>query len=92
MILYLNDDYRGGSTFFPHLLRRIRPEKGKALYFHNLRPEAGDWDPLALHTGQRVRSGEKWISNQWIRERDRHPSGAAARVGGQRKRRKRGRG
>jgi hypothetical protein len=71
------------------------PETGKAVYFRNLLSDGKDWDPLALHTGETVRSGEKWISNQWIRERDRQPgAGHGGRGGssgrGQGKRRNRG--
>ncbi len=91
VILYLNDDYEGGATRFARIARRVRPEKGKAVYFQNLLSDGKDWDPLALHTGETVRSGEKWISNQWIRERDRNPTvaqggrGSGVRGGGKRR-------
>jgi len=32
-VLYLNDDYEGGETFFPYLDVKIKPEKGKLLLF-----------------------------------------------------------
>lgn len=32
-VLYLNDDYDGGETFFPYLKLDIKPKKGKLLLF-----------------------------------------------------------
>jgi 2OG-Fe(II) oxygenase superfamily len=90
VIIYLNDDYRGGATWFPRIRRRIEPEKGKAVYFRNLTADGEGWDRLSLHAGETVRGGEKWLSNQWIRQHRRYAQGAA-RAGGQRKRRGRGR-
>ena len=72
VILYLNDDYAGGATVFPRLMRRVRPEKGKAVVFRNLTPDGARHDPLAIHAGAAVSDGEKWLSNQWIRQRRRH--------------------
>lgn len=88
VILYLNDDYEGGATWFPRIARRVRPEKGKAVVFGNLCADGSRADPLALHSGEPVRRGEKWLSNQWIRQRDRW-AGAATRGkarGGRRRR------
>ena len=69
VIFYLNDDYRGGATYFPAIRRRVRPERGKAVLFGNLNPARSAFEPLSIHAGERVRGGEKWLSNQWIRER-----------------------
>lgn len=79
VILYLNDDYEGGATRFPRIARRVRPEKGKAVVFGNLTPDGSRADPLALHSGEPVRRGEKWLANQWIRKGARWPG---ARTGG----------
>ena len=75
MIMYLNDDYRGGATYFPRVRRRVTPELGKAVLFYNLEADGAARERLSLHTGEPVRDGEKWLSNQWIRQR---------RCGGQR--------
>ncbi|HXV35847.1 MAG TPA: 2OG-Fe(II) oxygenase [Myxococcota bacterium] len=69
VIFYLNDDYRGGATYFPSIRRRVRPERGKAVLFGNLNRARTAFEPLSIHAGERVRGGEKWLSNQWIRER-----------------------
>ncbi len=84
VIMYLNDEYRGGTTWFPRVRQRFKPEKGKALLFSNLTPDGKARDLLAIHAGAPVTQGEKWISNQWIRQHDRHPE--ARRQAGQRSR------
>jgi len=71
VILYLNDDYRGGATRFPRIGRRVRPERGKAIVFGNLTADGERWEPLSVHEGEPVQDGEKWLSNQWIRQRQR---------------------
>lgn len=77
VIIYLNDDYEGGATFFPELGRRIAPERGKAVVFQNLEPDGSGPHPLSRHVGEPVISGEKWLSNQWIRERSFRPPGSS---------------
>lgn len=57
-IIYLNDNYLGGQTFFNQLKRKIKPQKGTLLLFkHNL-----------LHEAQVVKNGTKYIyrSNWFI--------------------------
>jgi prolyl 4-hydroxylase len=65
VIIYLNDDYSGGGTHFPQIGYTVKPQKGKAVLFHNV-----DADfkiiPEALHGGQPVLDGEKWIANKWF--------------------------
>jgi len=69
VIIYLNDGYRGGATYFPRVRRRVTPELGKAVLFYNLDVEGAAREPLSIHTGEPVYGGEKWLSNQWIRQR-----------------------
>ena len=73
VIIYLNDDFEGGVTVFPRVRRRVKPELGKAILFHNLTTDGKSWDRSALHHAEPVTSGEKWLSNQWIRQNRRHP-------------------
>jgi prolyl 4-hydroxylase len=65
-LLYLNDDYEGGETHFPELGLTVRGHTGDLLIFRNL---DGDRlpDPLALHAGLPITSGEKWLATRWIR-------------------------
>lgn len=68
LLIYLNDGYEGGETVFPHhnVQKTVKPKKGKAVLFQSV-DEDGEIIPEALHGGQPVKSGEKWIANKWIR-------------------------
>ncbi len=65
VLVYLNDDYDGGETFFPNINKEVKPEKGKAVIFENV-----DSNNViikeSLHGGRPVTSGTKWICNKWI--------------------------
>ncbi len=79
VIMYLNDDYEGGGTYFPRIRRKVEPAKGKAVLFHNLSADGSRYDRLSLHRGEVVLDGEKWLSNQWIRQNRRHAAPAKKR-------------
>lgn len=68
VLVYLNDDYEGGETSFPHLNWRFKGETGDALVFFNL-SQAGELERFSLHAGLPVESGEKWLLSQWIRQK-----------------------
>ena len=66
-ILALNDNYEGGETCFPNLGKEYRLHAGDALFFDTL----DNYEMMtskALHSGQPVKSGEKWICNLWVRK------------------------
>lgn len=66
VLMYLNDDYDGGSTSFPALHLDIKGRCGDVLHFHNLGDDGlGHKD--SLHAGMPVRAGEKWLLSKWIR-------------------------
>jgi len=65
-IMYLNDGFEGGETFFPNIHSSIKPEMGKAAIFYNV-DDDGEILPKSLHGGLGVIGGEKWIANKWIR-------------------------
>jgi len=72
VLIYLNDDYSGGSTCFPKLQLDIKGQPGEALHFHNLDANGlGHKD--TLHAGLPVIAGEKWLLSQWIRS-ERYPA------------------
>src|SRR5690349_5442601 len=72
VLMYLNDDYTGGSTVFPKLQLDIKGRPGEALHFHNLGADGlGHKD--TLHAGLPVIAGEKWLLSQWIRS-ERYPA------------------
>jgi len=50
----------------------IKPKKGGAAMFYSLVEDGhmdGEVDPWSLHSGCDVLKGEKWIANQWIRNK-----------------------
>lgn len=65
LLVYLNDDFEGGKTIFPNLGEEYKLNKGDALLFSNLN-WFGYCTPLAMHGGDTVQSGEKWICNIWL--------------------------
>lgn len=67
-LIYLNDDFTGGSTRFPELKQDIKPPKYGGVIFRPLAEETNKCHPLALHKGTPVESGIKYVCNIWIRE------------------------
>jgi prolyl 4-hydroxylase len=68
MLVYLNDGYAGGETFFTRTGLKYAGKRGAGLLFRNVGPE-GRPDPQAEHAGLPVVQGEKFIASRWIRER-----------------------
>lgn len=68
LIMYLDDVEAGGETVFPRIDFSYVPRRGQALYFEYTASD-GSLDPLSLHGGAPVLSGEKWILTKWMRER-----------------------
>lgn len=68
MLVYLNEPEEGGETTFDELGLKVKPVKGAALFWHNVK-ESGEPDPLTLHCGKPVLKGSKIALTCWIRER-----------------------
>ncbi|WP_374943462.1 2OG-Fe(II) oxygenase [Sphingomonas sp.] len=66
VLVYLNDGFAGGETYFPAADLTISPAQGDAVLFVNA-DAAGLPDPLANHAGLPVRAGVKWLATRWIR-------------------------
>ena len=66
-IIALNDEYEGGETAFPYLNEKYKLNAGDALFFHTLDNYGLDTSD-ALHGGEPVKSGEKWVCNLWVRQ------------------------
>ena len=64
-ILALNDGYRGGETTFPNLNKSYKLNAGDVLFFDTL-DNYNFITSKALHGGQPVKSGEKWVCNLWV--------------------------
>lgn len=67
VIFYLNDVIRGGATGFPNINKYVHPKKGSAVLFFNT-DDNGDRLNNALHSGEAIVEGDKWIITSWIRE------------------------
>jgi len=68
LLVYLNDDFIGGETYFPELMLKITPARGKALHFLNEDMD-GNVIQYALHAGLPVKKGIKYACNIWIKNR-----------------------
>ena len=66
-ILALNDEYEGGETSFPNIKEKYKLRAGDALFFDTLDNYGLDTSD-ALHGGEPVKSGEKWVCNLWVRK------------------------
>lgn len=65
-LVYLNQGYKGGETYFPEHDLNVKPEVGKGVLWRN----TIDGKPIkeAIHAGNPVIEGTKWIYITWIRE------------------------
>lgn len=68
VLIYLNDDFTEGSTYFPVLNKKFKPPKYSAIVFNPLAKNSNKCHPKALHAGLPVKSGVKYIANLWFRE------------------------
>jgi hypothetical protein len=68
LLVYLNDDFRGGNTYFPELDTLVSPKKGRAVIFDNLNKDL-TVNRSALHAGLPVTGGRKFALNIWIRNK-----------------------
>ena len=67
-ILYLNDNYTGGETFFKSEEIKIKGRQGDLLIWYNLNKD-GSPNRNTLHSGQPVTYGTKYIVVLWAREK-----------------------
>ncbi|RMB34277.1 prolyl 4-hydroxylase [Sphingomonas sp. PP-F2F-G114-C0414] len=68
VLIYLNDGFSGGATYFVHNALRVTPRMGDAIIFDNVRAD-GSIDPTTRHAGEPVTNGVKWLATRWIRAR-----------------------
>jgi prolyl 4-hydroxylase len=68
MLVWLNEDYEGGETWFTEPQLALKGVAGDAVLFTNVGPD-GRRDPLSAHAGLPVTRGEKLIASKWIRDR-----------------------
>lgn len=66
VMIYLNDDFEGGGTNFPDLDKHIKPKKGSAVIWENMKN--GELQKDMMHEGVAVEKGNKYIVTSWWRE------------------------
>jgi prolyl 4-hydroxylase len=64
LLMYLNDDFKGGETVFPHIGLSIRPKRGKAILFRSTDKYEQIYEE-AKHQGMPVLEGKKYICTKW---------------------------
>ena len=64
-LLYLNEGFMGGETYFPEIDFGVSPKVGRLLVFNNL--QNGEVISQSLHQGSAVLEGLKYACNIWIR-------------------------
>jgi len=57
-LIYLNDNFQGGETYFPHLDITITPEKGRLSVWNHTQGLDLDW--TLLHESKEITQGEKF--------------------------------
>lgn len=67
MLVYLNDNYKGGETKFLKTGLTLKGKRGDALLFRNTNAD-GSTDEMAMHAGLPVKGGVKLLASRWIRE------------------------
>ncbi|BFF92291.1 prolyl 4-hydroxylase subunit alpha-2-like [Drosophila madeirensis] len=70
VLFYFNDVRHGGSTVFTSLQLKVPAERGKVLFWYNMRGESHDLDDQTLHGACPVIGGTKTVLSCWIHEFD----------------------
>ena len=70
MVIYLNDGFEGGTTRFPNLNKEFKPRKYSGVLFYPMNKNGDKCHEKSLHAGMPITSGEKYIANVWIRDKN----------------------
>ena len=66
-LIYLNNGFSGGETYFPNIDVMVKPETGKLVIWDNITSD-GENDTESLHAGLPVEYGTKYIGVIWIKK------------------------
>lgn len=66
-MIYLNAPEAGGNTWFRDAGFAMQPVPGLLIMWNNMRAD-GSPNPFALHAGQPVEAGVKYVITKWFRE------------------------
>ena len=64
-LIYMSDVESGGYTVFMKANAIVKPSKGDAVFWYNLR-RSGAGNSVTRHAACPVIIGSKWVSNKWI--------------------------
>ena len=78
-LVYLNEAYTGGETFFVKVGMQVRGHFGDCIVFRNT-IDGERADPMSEHAGLPVTAGTKLLASRWIRARPRAPVRGAAQA------------
>lgn len=67
-LIYLNDDFEGGTTDFPEILYSIIPERGMLVAWNNLLAD-GTPNEETLHASSPVLRGTKYMMTKWFKNK-----------------------
>jgi len=68
VLIYLNRNYIGGETHFKEIDTLVKGDPGSMVFFNNMKENSQESEPLSLHAGTPVISGEKWLLNVSVRD------------------------
>lgn len=68
-LMYLNDGFEGGTTYFPEIGIHLIPRKGTLAFWNNLNAD-GTPNPLTLHESQPIVSGTKYMMTKWFKNKN----------------------
>lgn len=67
-LMYLNGDFDGGTTVFPHLDIEIMPQRGMLVAWNNLNQD-GSVNIATEHASQPVVRGTKYMMTKWFKNK-----------------------
>lgn len=70
VLIYLNDDFEGGETFFPFIDLKIKPKTGKLVIWENILGNLKK-NIYSIHAGLPVSKGTKYLILTWVRQEKR---------------------
>ena len=68
-IVYLNDGFIGGETYFPKIDMEVLPKAGKVLMIRNCFENSEHTHPYSLHQSKKIKSGYKYILTIWAKDK-----------------------
>lgn len=68
IIIYLNQDFDGGETYFRNLNLKFKPNEGSGIVIYPLAENSHKCHPDSIHSSLPINKSDKWVMNIWFRE------------------------